>query len=118
MIPVRDVTATMPCPTCGVVFTPQGRQRHCSTTCRQRAWRQRRAAPVEPTVARADTIYECPTCEARYIGEQRCEDCNTWCRRIGPGGSCPCCEEPVAISDLFTPDQLANNPARATKTRR
>ena len=40
-------------------------------------------------------------------GQQRCADCNTWCHRVGPGGVCPCCDEPVALADVVTPDQLA-----------
>jgi transcription elongation factor Elf1 len=106
--PVRDDPATITCPICGNAFVPQGRQQHCSTRCRQRAWRRRRTAPVEPVVARVDTVYECPTCDARYLGVQRCDDCNIFARRLGPGGLCPCCDEPVAISDLFDTDQLAN----------
>lgn len=117
MIGVRDDTATMACPVCTESFEPAGRQRFCSTECRQSAWRRSRRAPVEPVVTRSDTVYECPDCDARYLGEQRCEDCNTWCRRIGPGGSCPCCDEPVAIADLLTPDHFAA-PARAPKRRR
>jgi len=35
------------------------------------------------------------------IGEQRCPDCATFARRIGPGGPCPHCAEPVAIADLI-----------------
>jgi hypothetical protein len=106
MNPVRDDTATITCPVCGVAFTPEGRQRHCSTACRQRAWRRRRQAPTEPLVTRADTVYACPNCDTRYLGVQRCDDCNVFARRLGPGGLCPCCDEPVAISDLFTADQL------------
>lgn len=112
MNPVRDGTATTTCPVCGVVFEPQGRQVHCSTRCRQQAWRRRHTAPVEPLVARSDTVYACPVCDARYLGSQRCDECNTWCRRLGPGGLCPCCDEAVAISDLFQPDQLATIPDR------
>lgn len=111
MIDVRDDTATTPGPVCGAAFEAQGRQRFCSTLCRQIAWRRRRSAPVEPVVGRSDTVYACPTCEARYLGEQRCDDCNTWCRRLGPGALCPCCEEPIALSDLFDADQLANVPS-------
>jgi len=66
--PVRDDNATIPCRVCGVAFEPEGRQRHCSTRCRQRDWRQRRAAPIEPLVARSDTVYACPVCDARYLG--------------------------------------------------
>ena len=47
-------------------------------------------------------VYECPQCETRYLGTQRCEDCNTWCRRLGPGGTCPHCDELVAHTDLTT----------------
>lgn len=74
-------------------------------------------APVEPVAARADTVYQCPACDARYLGEQRCDECNTWCRRLGPGGPCPCCDEPVAITDLLNPDQFAR-PAPDNPTRR
>ncbi|MBY0309294.1 MAG: hypothetical protein K2Q09_11175 [Phycisphaerales bacterium] len=49
----------------------------------------------------AETVYECPECERRHLGEQRCADCNLFCRSLGPGGECPCCGEPVAISDLL-----------------
>jgi hypothetical protein len=52
--------------------------------------------------ARQATIYQCPECDERYLGQQRCDDCGTFCRRIGPGGPCPHCDEPVAINDLIT----------------
>ena len=52
------------------------------------------------TSARASVIYECPECETRYLDERRCPDCNLFTRRIGPGGSCPHCDEPVAEADL------------------
>jgi hypothetical protein len=45
-------------------------------------------------------VYECPECETRTLNERRCPDCNLFTRRIGSGGTCPHCEEPVAISDL------------------
>ncbi len=115
MNPVRDDTATMACGSCGRSFKRLGRQRFCSTTCRQAAWRRQRSAPVEPVVAKADTVYQCDDCDTRYLGEQRCQECNRWCRRIGPGGACPCCDEPVAVVDLFTNGQLGRPP---TPTRR
>ncbi|MDO8567871.1 MAG: hypothetical protein Q7R57_04065 [Dehalococcoidales bacterium] len=46
-------------------------------------------------------MYECPSCGARYLDEQRCPDCHLFCRRVGPGGRCPHCEEPVAVADLI-----------------
>jgi hypothetical protein len=107
MTPVRDDGATTTCPVCSATFEPEGRARFCSTKCRQTAWRAGRRAPVEPVVARSGTVYACPECDARYLGEQRCDDCNRWCRRVGSGSLCPHCDEPVAINDLFSPEQLA-----------
>jgi len=48
-------------------------------------------------------VYQCPNCDARYLNERRCPDCHLFCRRIDAGGSCPHCDEPVALSDLTTP---------------
>jgi hypothetical protein len=66
-------------------------------------------------VAPADTVYECGGCGARYLGERRCDECNRWCARVGPGGSCPNCDEPVAVSDIVTAAQLV--PAKAKRRR-
>ena len=101
----NDTAAT--CPACGQPFTPAGRRRWCSDACRQAAWRQRHPAPDPATLpapppARDATIYQCPECDQRYLGQQRCEACGTFCRRIGPGGPCPHCDEPVAVKDLIT----------------
>jgi predicted amidophosphoribosyltransferase len=102
---------TAACPACGQAFTPAGRRRWCSDACRQAAWRRRHpAAPAAGPLpaaqpARDHTIYQCPGCDQRYLGQQRCDDCGTFCRRIGPGGPCPHCDEPVAISDLTTISQ-------------
>jgi hypothetical protein len=107
--PSRDVGVTMACPVCGRAFRPAGRRRFCSAACRQAAWRRRHAAvraaaPVlPPRVPRAVVVYECPVCATRYLGEQRCPDCQRFCRRVGPGGLCPHCEEPVAVADLLAP---------------
>jgi rubrerythrin len=46
------------------------------------------------------TVYECDGCGERFIGAQRCESCNLFARRIGAGGPCPHCDEPVAITEL------------------
>ena len=106
---VRDDSATMTCQVCGSAFARSGRRRHCSTACRQAAWRRRSAAPVEPLVSKPDVAYQCPSCEARFLGSQRCDDCNTWARRLGPGGPCPCCDEPIAVTELLSPEQFAGN---------
>jgi hypothetical protein len=101
-------TTTVPCPVCGRPFNPIRRQRYCSAACRQAAWRVRHFNPalpppivVGPRKTRRDvTIYQCLECESRYLAEQWCYDCNKPCIRIGPGGLCPHCDEPVAISDI------------------
>jgi hypothetical protein len=97
------------CPVCWTPFTRVGRQRYCTEACRKTAWTRRHATtltitePVVPqAIRRRDvTIYACPTCETRYHGEQWCHDCNQPCTRVGLGGLCPHCAEPVAISDLI-----------------
>ena len=102
--PSRNDGATTACPRCGRTFQPVGRQRVCSTACRQALWR-RRNAPAMPTIPsrspRPATIYCCPECQTRYLGQQRCDDCGIFCRRLGPGGLCPHCDEPVALQDLL-----------------
>ena len=43
-------------------------------------------------------MWVCGVChESR---EQRCEDCGTFMRRVGIGGHCPACDEPVTIDEL------------------
>ncbi len=102
----RNVSVTDRCLVCAGPL-PAGRPRRtCSDACRQAAWRRRHqpAAPVEtlPTAQhRKDhTVYECPACDTRLLGQQRCE-CGTFMRRLGPGGLCPCCDEPVTIDELL-----------------
>jgi len=93
-----------PCPRCGRPFTPVGRQQFCAAACRQAAWRQRHAPPPPALPIRAPrtaTVYECPVCGARFLGAQRCPDCQQFCRRVGTGGACPHCDEPVALTELL-----------------
>jgi len=100
----------MNCPVCQREFTPAGRRRYCSDACRAAAYRRRRDPPRPPvSVPRARprrpiTVYECGTCGGRALGEQRCPDCTTFMRRVGIGGTCPCCQEPVAVTDLLGPE--------------
>ena len=104
MAPSRNVGVTIPCPVCGLPFTPAGRQRVCSAACRQSAWRRRHGAPppsIPSRAARVATVYQCPSCDQRYLGQQRCPDCGIFCHRVGPGGLCPQCDEPVALGDLL-----------------
>ena len=94
------------CPACGLTFVGDSRRVWCSDACRQRGFRLRRSRPDEaPSVfprrlPKDLIVYQCPQCEARYLGEQRCDDCQVFCRRLGPGGLCPHCDEPVAVVDL------------------
>lgn len=109
------------CPVCSTGFTPIRRQRFCSPSCRQAAWRARQPAPTtDPAPAptghrsnrRSITVYTCPECETRYLAEQWCPDCNHPCRRVGTGGLCPCCEEPVTVDELLDREQNQTaNPA-------
>ena len=125
MTPPRDddVTTTR-CPICATTFHPVRRQRFCSHPCRQAAYRRRQPQPglppIGPTRARRDTtIYECPDCQQRYHAQQWCPDCNRPCRRIGPGGPCPHCDNPVAVEDLtahHTPKTISNEADHATST--
>jgi hypothetical protein len=105
--PSRDDSATVFCPVCQQPFARQGKRRWCSDACRSTAWRRRRQArppatlvpPVRPR--RPITVYECDSCGARAVGQQRCEECRTFMRKLGLGGACPHCDEPVAVTELL-----------------
>lgn len=112
------------CPVCWTPFTPTAhnpQQRYCQPACRKTAWRRTHPPPpadppvVPATGRRRDvTIYACPGCKTRYLAQQWCSQCNQPCRRIGLGGTCPNCQEPVAVTDLFdteTPIQVSPEPA-------
>lgn len=117
--PWRNDGVTRACPVCHRVFVPRGRQRVCSAACRQAAWRQRQLTgpaelpPLPDRSRRVATVYECPSCETRYLGQQRCPDCQLFCRRVGPGGPCPYCDEPVALADLLASPMKGGAPATA-----
>jgi hypothetical protein len=103
----------MTCPLCGRRFTPVGRQTYCSDACRAAAYRRRRdahrpALAVPPRQARKPiTVYQCDSCDYRALGEQRCPDCGTFMRKIGVGGECPSCSEPIAIAELLPQEMTA-----------
>ena len=115
-LPLRNDGVTIACLVCECRFRPAGRRRFCSEACRQAAWRRRQPTPVPALprhVARTATVYLCPACDARFLGEQRCPDCGLFCRRLGPGGACPHCEEPVTLADLL--DSGATNGPTLTR---
>jgi hypothetical protein len=97
---------TMTCPVCQRRFTPFGRRKFCSDPCRALAYRRRRDAGrpsvVVPTARprKPITVYECDSCGERALGLQRCEACGTFMRRVGIGGCCPNCDEPIVVSEL------------------
>ena len=66
-------------------------------------WRPSKLVPIPASRRRrGSTVYECGDCGMGYFGEQWCVDCVRPCPRVGVGGLCPHCDEPVAISDLVT----------------
>ena len=114
---VADGRAGRSCPVCRTAIT-SARARYCSDACKQRAYRLRQPdrAPADLDALAADLrsrqalvahiVYECPTCEARFLGEQRCPDCHVFCRRLGLGGSCPHCDDPVTLAELLNPEEV------------
>jgi hypothetical protein len=111
--PMRDISRDASfapgrrrCLVCDVeILSPRGRH-YCSSACRNKAWRRRRYE----TTFRSDrdlpgqpswqAIYECPRCRRRLIDDHRCPDCNLFGNRLGLGGPCPHCHEPVLLTDL------------------
>jgi hypothetical protein len=112
---------TTSCAVCGAPFQPVGRQRCCRPACRQVAWRRRHPTPlpsIPERAPRASTVYECPGCGSRSLGEQYCTECGTFARRVGPGGCCPSCDEPVALVDLLPELDAAGVLGTTTASRR
>ena len=102
-------------PRCLTCTTPLSsrRARYCSDACKQRAYRLRQ---VDLTATDADllatelqrlgelvahTIYECPDCGERFVAERRCPDCHRFCRKLGLGGCCPDCQQPILLAELL-----------------
>jgi hypothetical protein len=103
MNPSSNDPVTIPCPVCATPFVPAGKCRYCRVAAHRRRTRTIEATvAVVPPPRRLRTVYECDTCGTRLLGTQRCDDCGTCMRRVGPGGQCPCCDEPVTIEELLT----------------
>ena len=106
------------CPVCWTSFARVRRQRFCSDNCRKTAWARTHRAPVAPAPGvpppgrrREATVYACPSCDTRFYGQQWCPDCNQPCTRVGLGGLCPHCDQPVALTDLLdTPQNAPQQP--------
>jgi len=106
-------TAARQCVLCGAGFQGAGRGRYCSRGCQQRAYRLRQM-PSQPTLLKTwaaqlherqlllgQTVYECSQCGQRLVGQHRCPDCNLMARKLGLGGSCPHCDEPLLVLELL-----------------
>jgi hypothetical protein len=110
-----DDGTTVTCPVCQQSFARQGKRQWCSDACKAAAWRRRRQAapprvvlpPARPR--RPITVYECEGCGARAVGQQRCEECGTFMRKLGLGGPCPHCDEPVAVTELLDQEVVLSN---------
>lgn len=101
------------CLNCGTLFEGRGRSRYHSHACQQQAYRLRRRQGREPLLAAlaselrerralvGQTVYECVRCEERYLGEWRCPTCNLMCRKLGLGGRCQHCDEPMLVTELL-----------------
>lgn len=107
----EELTTT--CPACQRRFSPVGLQRFCCEACRVAVYRRGRESPAAPAVALRHarrqplTIYACDRCGARALGEQLCAECRNPMRRVGLGGFCPCCNEPVAVEELLGQEVIA-----------
>ena len=116
--PLRHDAVTIPCPHCGRPFTPAGKRRYCTDACKAAAYRRRHQATATPVIVpptrprKPITVYECDDCGTRALGQQHCDQCRTFMRRIGLGGHCPHCDEPVAITDLLDEGGEPLNPKR------
>ncbi len=112
-----DVRGSRSCPVCQATLTSR-RARYCSDACKQRAYRLRQTdtSPLDLDALTADlrarqvlvthTVYECPSCEARFLGDRRCPDCHVFCRRLGLGGLCPHCDDPVTLAELLGMEEV------------
>lgn len=58
------------------------------------------------TTSTLAVIYECSDCGERST-DRRCPDCNLFTRRLGNGGNCPNCDEPVLVEELVNPTHHA-----------
>ena len=108
-MPSRNDTVTATCQVCATAL-PEGRARiTCSDACRQALWRRRHQPDLTPPPLpaarprRPVTVYECPNCDVRQLGDQYCQNCATFMRRLGTGGLCPCCDEPITHNELLAP---------------
>ncbi|MGQ0680036.1 MAG: hypothetical protein ACT4OM_10365 [Actinomycetota bacterium] len=111
--PSRGGSAAATCPVCKGTFAASGSKLFCGKLCKDTAYRRRKqskSGPINVPPARprrAITVYECDECGERSLGSQRCDQCRTFMRKLGLGGLCPHCEEPVTVFDLLESEVVA-----------
>ena len=104
-MPSRNVCVTASCAACGGP-SPEGRAKlWCSDACRQAAWRRRHQPEQEPPeLPPRDAQGEHGLSVPRLRGPApRCavlRGLRNFMRRLGPGGNCPCCDEPITFQEL------------------
>jgi hypothetical protein len=104
-------------PVCQATLT-SARARYCSDACTQRAYRRRQTdgTPLDLDALTADlrsrqarvtrAVYACPSCETRFLAEPRCPACHVFCCRLGLGGLCPHCDDPVTLAEILGREEL------------
>jgi len=58
------------------------------------------------TTSTLAAIYECTDCGERST-DPRCQDCNLFSHRLGNGGNCPNCDDPILVEELVNPTHQA-----------
>ena len=106
-IPLRHDPVTIPCLRCGRPITPAGKRRYCTDACKAAAYRRRKQATTTPVIVpptrprKPVTVYECDTAAPASSATSAARSAEAFMRRVGIGGHCPHCDEPVAITDLL-----------------
>ena len=104
---IGNSAAQRACPVCASRFVRSGRRIYCSVSCKHVAYRRRHQELASGAVVglgksrRSASVYQCPSCGMRELGIQRCGDCGLFMARVGIGGLCPHCDEPLAVAELM-----------------
>jgi hypothetical protein len=114
-------TARRLCPSCQQYFAAPAGRAHCSGACRMADWRRRHPdhQPPNPTPTPPPDVYICTRCQRRYQFHQpalatpapNCPHCAIPTRRLGVGGHCPCCDQPVAAIELLDNQEVTDTTA-------
>lgn len=102
---VSGAHAGATCPVCQRAVVPAG-QRFCLlTACRVATTGVDATAGTRGVLPRdrrrSANVWGCDACGYRALGERRCPNCDTFMRKLGLGGPCPHCGDPVVVSELL-----------------